>query len=179
MGSPRQVWARRPADEDEAKALASSLRLQILRLALHEPRTNKELATALGRNPASVLHHVRTLVDTGFLIEQPVRRGVRGAREVPYLSSAKSWYLDSEARALPPAPGRGVGHDLLLQTFLEEIRRADPTRTRTARLGFRLSARDREEVLDRLQALLEDLASRPSDPEGEPWGLFFATHPES
>ena len=83
VGSTRRAWGRRPADEAEAKAMASSLRLQILRLTLHEPRTNKEIATALGRNPASVLHHVRTLVDTGFLIEQPVRRGERGSREVP------------------------------------------------------------------------------------------------
>ena len=83
VGSTRRPWARRPPDDAEAKALASSLRLQILRLALHEPRTNKEMAAALGRNPATVLHHVRTLVDTGFLIEQPVRRGVRGSREIP------------------------------------------------------------------------------------------------
>ena len=50
-GSGRQVWARRPADEAEAKALASPLRLRILRLALHEPRTNKEIAEALGATP--------------------------------------------------------------------------------------------------------------------------------
>ena len=93
-GSGRQTWARRPADEAEAKALASPLRLRILRIALHEPRTNKEIAEALGRNPASVLHHVRTLVDTGFLIEQPRRRGQRGSRELPYLASGKSFYLE-------------------------------------------------------------------------------------
>ena len=90
MGSTRQVWARRPADEAEAKAIASPLRLRILRATLHEPRTNKEIAETLGLNPATVLHHVRTLVDTGFLIEQPVRRGPRGSRERPYLASGKT-----------------------------------------------------------------------------------------
>src|SRR4051794_16785815 len=43
VGSTRQVWARREADEAEAKALASTLRLRILRATLHEPRTNKEI----------------------------------------------------------------------------------------------------------------------------------------
>src|SRR3954453_10366828 len=99
VGSARQVWARREADEAEAKALASPLRLRILRAALHEPRTNQEIAAVLGRNPATVLHHVRTLVATGFLVEQPLRRGQRGSRERPYLASGKSFYLDTgEAR---------------------------------------------------------------------------------
>ena len=54
VGSGRRVWARRTADEAEAKAIASSLRLRILRITLHEPRTNQEIAEALGRNPASL-----------------------------------------------------------------------------------------------------------------------------
>src|SRR3954453_18812922 len=116
VGSGRQVWARRPADEHEAKAIASPLRLRILRLTLHEPRTNKEIAEALDLNPASVLHHVRTLVDTGFLIEQPRRRGRRGSRERPYLASGKSWYVEcGEA-------DEGGEQDPLLQPLLEEIK---------------------------------------------------------
>src|SRR6476469_3064733 len=115
VGSTRQVWARRTADEAEAKAIASPLRLRILRATLHEPRTNKEVAEVLGLNPASVLHHVRTLVDTGFLIEQPTRRGARGSRARPYLTSGKSFYVqtghDTDA----------AGQDLLLATFLQEV----------------------------------------------------------
>lgn len=178
VGSRRRVWAQRPADEAEAKAMASSLRLQILRLTLHEPRTNKEIATALDRHPASVLHHVRTLVDTGFLIEQPVRRGERGAREVPYLSSGKSWYLENGAEAARIAQSGGGERDLLLQTFLVEADRVGEQRLQTTRLGFRLSADAREEVVTRLYALLDEIAARPSDPDGEPWGLFLALHPE-
>ena len=95
-----------PADEAEAKAIASPLRLRILRITLHEPRTNKEIAEALGMNPASVLHHVRTLVDTGFLIEQHVRRGPRGSRERPYLASGKTWYLEmGDERISDERPG--------------------------------------------------------------------------
>src|SRR6478752_3195438 len=116
VGSGRRVWARRPADEAEAKAVASPLRLRILRITLHEPHTNKEIAEVLGLNPASVLHHVRTLVDTGFLIEQPTRRGARGSRERPYLASGKSFYVSTGLE------WHGDGQDLLLATFLEEIK---------------------------------------------------------
>ena len=136
----RQVWARRPADEAEAKAIASPLRLRILRVTLHEPRTNKEIAEALGLNPASVLHHVRTLVDTGFLIEQPVRRG-RAAR-----GSGPTW-----PRARPGTStwgeDRGVATpDLLLRTFLEEVKSVPPGALDSTRLGFRLRTEDRERV---------------------------------
>lgn len=172
VGSGRQVWARRRADEAEAKALASALRLRILRLALHEPRTNKEIAEALGMHPASVLHHVRTLVDTGFLVEQPVRRGPRGSRERPYLASGKSWYVDITG-ALEAATS-----DLLLETFLQEVRSLPPGSLDSARLGFRLSEADRERVRGRFQALLEEVSRLPSDPAGEPWSLYLGFHPD-
>jgi DNA-binding transcriptional ArsR family regulator len=172
VGSGRRVWARRTADEAESKALASPLRLRILRLALHEPRTNQELAQALGRDPASVLHHVRTLVDTGFLIEQPRRRGPRGSRERPYLASGKSFYVDTGETLLAGE------RDLLLETFLQEIAGLPPGQLDSARLGFRLTTADREEVQRRLQELLDEIATMPSDPDGEPWSLYLGLHPE-
>ncbi len=172
VGSGRKRWERRPADEAEAKALASPLRLRILRVALHEPRTNKEIAEALGRNPASVLHHVRTLVETGMLIEQPRRRGQRGSREVPYLASGKSFYLDIGDSMLHG------GQDLLLATFLEEVRDLPAGVLDSARLGFRLSDADRERVMERFHDLLRDVAAMPSDPAGKPWSLYLGFHPE-
>ncbi len=172
VGYTRHVWARRKADEAEAKALASSLRLRILRLALHEPRTNKELADALGRDPASVLHHVRTLVDTGFLIEQPVRRGPRGSRERPYLASGKSFYVDTGDF---PLTG---DRDLLLETFLQEIAGLPADALDSARLGFRLNAHDLDDVRNRLSTLLNEIAAMPSDPDGESWSLYLGLHPE-
>jgi len=52
--------------------------MRILRLCLDDALTNKEIAQRLQRDPASVLHHVRTLVDTGFLEALPARRGRAG-----------------------------------------------------------------------------------------------------
>ena len=158
VGSGRRTWARRPPDEAEAKALSSPLRLRILRATLHEPRTNREIAEAVGKNPATVLHHVRTLVDTGFLIEQPARRGRRGSREVPYLASGKSWYMDGRG----PEPGHGSGRDLLLETFLQDVSVLPEGSLDSSRLGFRVNAADREKVVRRLREVLEEIAALPS-----------------
>ncbi|HMG62144.1 MAG TPA: winged helix-turn-helix domain-containing protein, partial [Streptosporangiaceae bacterium] len=86
---------RRQATDEEARALASALRLRILRICLDEGRTNQEIAQILGRDPASILHHIRTLVRTGFLEALPERRGTRGAREIPYRATRKSWRLST------------------------------------------------------------------------------------
>ena len=172
IGAQRQVWARRPADEAEAKALASPLRLRILRATLHEPRTNKEVAEVLGLNPASVLHHVRTLVDTGFLIEQPVRRGPRGSRERPYLASGKSFYVQTGQDS------GAASQDLLLTTFLQEVEALPAGALDGTRLGFRLAPDDLADVRRRLGALLDEIAAMPSDPHGEAWSLYLGLHPD-
>lgn len=76
------------ADEEtaaaRARALSSPMRWRILRACLDQALTNKELADLLGVNPGSMLHHVRTLVSTGFLAAEESRRGARNAIEIPY-----------------------------------------------------------------------------------------------
>ena len=170
-GAPRIVGERRPATDAEARALASAVRLRILRLCLDEALTNKEIAARLGRNPATVLHHVRTLLDTGFLVAQPERRGTRGAREVPYRATGKSWLMDPGDR---PPPAR----DPLLAAFLEEVAAVGEQRLESTRLGLRLSAADRAELDRRLHELLDEYARLPPDPGGEKWSLYLGMHPE-
>lgn len=157
---------RRPATDAEARALASTLRMRILRMTLDEALTNKQIAERLGRNPASVLHHVRTLVDTGFLVAGDPRRGPRGSREVPYRSTRKSWTLDYE--------DADSGGRLLLRTFLEES--AGQDLSRVSRLGLRLSDGELDELETRLHAVLEEFAGREPTPGGRPWSLFLAIH---
>ena len=168
---PRLEGPRRPATEAEARALASPVRLRILRLCLAEALTNKEIAARLGRNPATVLHHVRTLVDTGFLVAEPVRRGTRGAREVPYRATGKSWLMDG-------AGGPGSPRDPALAAFLEEVAVAGEDRLESTRLGLRLDPAELAEFRDRLQALLDDVARRPMRPGAPPWSLYIGLHPE-
>lgn len=166
-GAPLGPWTHRPADDAEARALASGTRVRILRLTLREALTNKEIADRLGRNPASVLHHVRTLLATGFLVPDGERRGARGAREVPYRATGKSWYV------VPQVAHRGV-----LDAFLAEVQAVRPEDVSAWRLGLRLGAVAREELERRIQDLLQEYADRPRDPDGEDWSVFVAVHPE-
>ncbi|WP_080503766.1 helix-turn-helix domain-containing protein [Renibacterium salmoninarum] len=145
------------------KALSSPLRLRILRLCLHQARTNKEIAELLEANPASILHHVRKLVDTGFLAPQELRRGTRGAREVPYLATRRSF-----SQSVPDAS------PILINAFLEEIKGLHPSQIETSRLGLHLNQEHREEMLSRFNALLREYAEMPSDPDSEPTGIMFA-----
>lgn len=159
---------RRPATDDEARALASTVRLRILRICLGEPHTNKEIAQVLERDPATVLHHVRTLVDTGFLAAQPARRGTRGAREVPYLATGKSWTLET--------PGKDVH---LVEAFIEEVGLVPAESVHTMRMGLRMRPDERAEFEARLEDLVEEFRVRTDpDPDGDAWSLFFAIHPD-
>lgn len=159
--------ARRPATEAEAQALASAVRIRILRLCLGEVLTNKEIAQRLGRDPASVLHHVRRLVDTGFLEALPARRGTRGAREIPYRATGKSWTL----RVGDPAE-KGA----MLEAFLDELADAGGELVDASRFGVRLRPEDRAELSRRITAVFDEFVRRPPDPDGEWWSVFFAMH---
>ncbi|HEY2273207.1 MAG TPA: winged helix-turn-helix domain-containing protein [Jatrophihabitantaceae bacterium] len=158
---------RRDATDEEARALASTVRMRILRVCLGQARSNKEIAEALGRDPATVLHHVRRLVDTGFLAAQPVRRGTRGSREVPYLATGKSWQIST--------PGKDR---VLIDAFVEEVALVPAETVRTARVGLRLSEAELEEFEGRFIALLDEYVQRSDDADGDPWSVFLAVHPD-
>lgn len=164
----RYAGPRRVASDAERRALASTTRLRILRVCMDEARTNRQIAQRLDSNPATVLHHVRTLVATGFLVAEPARRGTRGAREVPYLSTGKSWYMD-----MGPSP-----RDLLLATFLEEVAVVGEDRLNSSRIALRLSEEDMTEFGERLHEMLEDYARRPVVPDARRWLVYVGVHPE-
>ncbi|NRQ35071.1 helix-turn-helix domain-containing protein [Nonomuraea sp. NN258] len=156
---------RRPATEAEARALASAVRLRVLRLCLDRALTNKEIAERLGANPATILHHVRKLVATGFLAAEPSRPGPRGSTEIPYRATGKSWQLDV-----------GESHDAMLEAFLQEVRLAEAKQTDFTRLGLWLDDAERAELLARLHEVLEDFRTRERSADGEAYSLFLAVH---
>jgi DNA-binding MarR family transcriptional regulator len=169
---------RRPATEAEARVLASAVRLRIIRLCLGETLTNKEIAQRLGRDPASVLHHVRRLVETGFIEALPLRRGSRGAKEIPYRSTGKSWSLRIEDAAEHQRTS-----DAMLHAFLEELADAQGELADAMRLGLRLRADDRAELHRRIAEVLEEFKSRTAydsddsaEAGGEWWSVFVAIH---
>ena len=164
-GAPRD---RRPATRAEARALAHPLRLRILRLCLDEARTNRELATRLGEQPATTLYHVRTLAQNGFLVAEAARRGRRGAREIPYRATRKSWDLD-----LPTGPRT---HTAPVDAFRAELAQAGPESVLTSiRLGVRLTPEALERLLEEIgTAALH--AHDADDPAGEPVSIYVGVH---
>lgn len=160
---------RRPATDAEVRALSSTTRLRILRLCLGMALTNREIAERLDRHPASVLHHVRTLTEHGFLVAEPPRRGRRGAREIPYRATGLSWRLSIAHQAR---------RDLLLATFLEEVAAVGEQHLDSTRLGLHLGEDEIIEFRDRLQALLDEFALRPPSDRGARWSIYIGQHPE-
>ena len=159
---------RRPATRAEARALAHPMRLRILRLCLDTALTNRELADRLRAQPATVLYHVRTLARTGFLVAQAERRGRRGAREVPYIATRKSWTLAFD----PP----GAGFLAPVDAFRAEAAEAGPdAMLESMRLGVRLAP----DALDRLLRRLADAvaeAHAADDPDGVPVSVYVGVH---
>ena len=103
----------------QIKAVASPLRLRILRLCNDREWTNKELADRLDRDPATVLHHVRLLVEAGLIEPVGVRQGESGAYEKPYRSTGLSWQLSFER----PAEDE-EGEVAVLSAFRQELAEA-------------------------------------------------------
>jgi DNA-binding CsgD family transcriptional regulator len=164
---------RRPATPAEAKALASPLRLRILRLCLDQALTNKQLAERLGRDPGTVLHHVRTLVATGFLAPGEVRQGAKGALEKPYRSTGKSWTLSLDKDDTTETSATQA----MLEAFLAELAEAGPGAARDfTRLALTLDDDSLKELETRLREIFDDFAARPPDPGGRTYGLLFGMH---
>src|SRR4029453_12102460 len=113
---------RRAPPAAEAKALSHPLRMRILRLCLDQALTNKQLAEWLDKDPGTVLHHVRTLVKTGFLVPDEVPQGPKGALEKPYRATGKSWTLSLEESSVPA----GVDAQAMLEAFQAELDEAGP-----------------------------------------------------
>lgn len=163
---------RRPASAAEAAALASAVRLRILRMTYYEPLTNKEIADRLRRDPATTLYHVRKLVATGLLDQLPPRRGTRGSKEIPYRSTGLSWSLDHD-----DGEDESALAEAMLEAFLGEVADVGVERLIQSRLALRLDGERFEEFQRRLADLLNDFAARPSDPAAPGFAVYVALHP--
>jgi len=106
---------------EQIKAVASPLRLRILRLCNDRLWTNKELADRLERDPATILHHLRLLVAAGLLEPVSVRQGASGAYEKPYRSTGLSWRLSFDQVA---EDEEQAGELAMLTAFRQELAEA-------------------------------------------------------
>jgi DNA-binding transcriptional ArsR family regulator len=168
---------RRPATLREARALAHPLRVRILRLCLDHARTNAELAAALGQQPATVLYHVRTLLATGFLAEEPRRPGPRGTVEKPYRATGKSWRLDHTMTSEDGSMLRAV-----FEAVAAEVEEAGPDSVlEGARMALRLRPDQLADLLGQIRTLISQYpggADYLADeaPGTDPYALLLVLH---
>lgn len=162
MGNQEQLPTprpRRPMTADEAKALGHPTRLRIVFACRDRAMTNKELAEALGTTPGTIHYHLRSLVTQGFLVPLEPRPGPRGSREQPYVATGRSWELagsDATIGAL-----RTVAADDLLAAADEQV-------IALTRLGLTLTRQERDELVQRLGAVLEEAFARSRERERGP-----------
>ena len=161
---------RRPATEAEAATLASAIRLRIIRLTLHEPLTNAQIAAHLHRDPATTLHHVRRLVRHGFLEALPARPGPRGSTEIPYRGTRLSWSLDDAGRDPTLA-------EAMLQAYLDEVTEVGVAALEQSRLAVRLTPADAAALRAELAALLDRYSALPEPPDGEAVAVYLSIYP--
>lgn len=169
---------QRPATLAEARALAHPLRIRILRLCLDRARTNSELAAALQQQPATVLYHVRTLLRTGFLAEEPQRPGPRGTVEKPYRATGKSARLDDTMSGEDGAVLRAI-----FGAVAAEVSEAGPGAVLE---GVRMPLRLRPDQLAELLAQLRDVLGQfptadaylaaSQDAGADPYALLLVLH---
>lgn len=150
--------------------MASGIRLRIIRLTSSDALTNKELAERLGRDPATVLYHVRKLVDTGFLEALPPRRGARGAKEIPYRSTGLSWHLDSLDRGIDQA---------IFEAYLAEIAETGFDELHQTRLVLQVPDEQIVELEDRINELLEEFLARPVDKNAKRTAFYLSRYPST
>lgn len=149
------------------RALSSPIRLRILRLCAFEARTNKELAQLLSVNPGTMLHHVRTLAQTGFLAAEVERSGAKGSREVPYRATGLSWHT-----SMPQSS------TVLVATFLQQIEGLAPDDLHISWLGLKLTSSHKDELESRLYSLVDEFKQRGPDADGDTYSLFTVLHPD-
>ncbi len=153
--------------------MAHPLRLRILRLCRHQAMTNKELADRLGRDPGTVLYHVRQLLAVGFLEAAPVRAGSSGALEKPYRATGRTWWIDTGQTGTIPG-----GALAPIEAFQEELAEAGPgSIDKMSRFVLRLSAEDAEDLGGRILAILDEYVESDDARAGRPaYGGIFVLH---
>lgn len=149
------------ATPEQLKAVASAVRLRILRLCGEKALTNKEIADALDKDPGTVLHHVRLLADAGLIESTGVRQGTRGAYEKPYRTTGLSWRLDVGQII------RDEDHEneaALLVAFRDDLARAGTDSIEDiSRFQITVAPEQLDEFKTRMQALLDQYV----DPDQE------------
>ncbi|MGQ0778841.1 MAG: helix-turn-helix domain-containing protein [Pseudonocardiales bacterium] len=170
---------------EQAETLLKPQRIEVLR-QLAEPRSCTEVATRLDQTPQRVYYHVKRLVDAG-LVSQMSERKVRGIHEGIYQASARSYWLSP--RLVGTIGLRKTQDELSLGYLLNlveevqaDIAGLDRTAPEQPSVGvsgeIRVRPEQRQEFLDDLKTVLQDLFSRYGGAEGDAFRLAVACYPK-
>lgn len=167
--------AQRPATPAEVKALSHPLRLRILALCNAEALTNKELAGRLHEQPATVLHHVRTLVRTGFLAAEEERPGPRGSTLRPYRATDKSWTIDIGGPSRSGSTKLAAVDAAVTDMHMQPADALGPLTLYT----LRATREQLEKVMDVLVSELDLVDAQTADGTEPVWNLLIASYHSS
>ena len=170
---------------EQAEALLKPQRIEVLR-QLAEPRSCTEVAVELQQTPQRVYYHVKRLVDVG-LVDQVSERKVRGIHEGIYQASARSYWVSP--RLVGRIGLRKVQDELSLGYLLDlmedvqaDIAALDRTAPELPSIGvsgeIRVLPEHRQEFLNDLQSVLQDLFTRYGGAEGDAFKLAVACYPK-
>src|SRR5215212_8903307 len=99
----------------------------------------------------SITYAVRVGTERRAATAGEERRGARGAREVPYRATGKSWRIE----VVDETQGR-ANTAALVEAFIDDVRRVGAENVDAARLGLRLTPTEYKELKLRLAELLDD-----------------------
>lgn len=107
-------------DLDTLKVLADPLRIRIIELVTHEPRTVKQVAAVLELPPTKLYYHIKLLEEHG-LIRVVDTRIVSGIVEKQYQATALSYHVNKGLFS-PASPSGMEGLDVMLRGLFEDTR---------------------------------------------------------
>jgi DNA-binding transcriptional ArsR family regulator len=166
------------------KALGDPLRVRLLELIQHQPRTAKQLAELLERPPGTIGHQVRVLEEAG-LAQVVALRQIRGIVAKYYARTAHIFVVETpqELRAESPSG------EVRLRRAWDELAESLAALGDAAHFDYegnpeffhvRLSPERAAVYRDRLSALTRDLLQEAADPNGTVFAVsvaFFVAPP--
>jgi DNA-binding transcriptional ArsR family regulator len=156
---------------EQFKAISDSTRSRILGIIQQQPATAKQIADRLGASPGTIGHHLQVLEDAG-LAHVVARRLVRGIVAKYYTRTARIFTFD-----LPPeVTGDAFPSLEILSAARDELAEALASRgdDKDLCVGFphaRLAPERARAYEQRLNALMDEFLSEPTDSQGQVYGL--------
>ncbi|NWG18187.1 MAG: helix-turn-helix transcriptional regulator [Chloroflexi bacterium] len=185
-------------DLETLRVLADPLRIQIIELVTHQPRTVKQVAADLDLPPTKLYYHIKQLEERG-LIRVVDTRLVSGIVEKQYQAAAFSYHVN-KALFSPTSPTGQEGLNVMLTGLFEDARAdiqesvaegaidlyaeegggAQVSRALLiARNTLYLTPARAEEFYRRMRALIREFVSGVEDPSvaEQAYGLLLALYP--